>query len=89
MLKAIRRWHWRLLHETWGLPEHESAKHPPVAAHGQRLMQPQLAQRHHGSHANPSFQEQLDREMAREPKVLAGWQRRIGEIVGPHASSER
>ena len=80
MLKAIRQWHQNLLHETWGLPEHEPGKHPPVAAHGQRLAQPHLAQRRLTSRPNPSFQEQLEREKAHEPQVLAEWQRRIGDL---------
>ncbi len=93
MLKAIRQWHRNLLHETWGLPEHEPGKHPPVAAHGQRLAhphlaQPHLAQRHLTSPQNPSFQEQLEREMAREPQVLTEWQRRIGDLFERRTPSE-
>jgi hypothetical protein len=84
MLKAIRQWHQNLLHETWGLPEHESERHPRVAAHGQRLARRRLTSRQ-----NPSFQEQLEREMAHEPQVLTEWQRRIGDLFERRMPSER
>ena len=89
MLKAIRQWHQNLLHETWGLPEHEPGNHPPVAVHGQRLAQSHLAQRRLTSRQNPSFQEQLEREMAHEPQVLTEWQRCIGDLFERRTPSEQ
>jgi hypothetical protein len=80
MLKAISQWHQSLLHEKWGLPEHDGGKHPPVAAHRQHLRQPHRGRHHLTSRQNPSFQEQLEREMAHEPQVLTEWQRRIGTM---------
>ena len=82
MLNTIRHWHWTLLHRVFGLPDHDHTEanaplsavlrsHPPVPAHGQHFAQPH----------QPGFQEQLQREMQREPRVLKGWQNRIGAAV--------
>ncbi len=82
MLKSLRRWHWNLLHRTFGLPDHDHAEpqtplsaalrsHPPVPAHHRR-----------GSHGHtPDLQSQIEREWQREPRVLKGWQLIIRAFV--------
>lgn len=79
MLQVLRQWHWTLLHRVFGLPDRNHTEpgaplsvvlrsHPAVPAHRQHLAQPK----------QPSFQEQLDREMHRQPRILKSWQQAIG-----------
>ena len=82
MLKMLRRWHWNLLHKTFGLSDHDHAEphaplsvvlrsHPPVPAH-----------HHRGGHGHsPGSQSQIEREWQREPRVLKGWQRGIRSFI--------
>jgi hypothetical protein len=90
MLNTIRHWHWTLLHRVFGLPDHDHVEpgtplsavlhpHPPIPAHGKHFAQPK----------QPGFQEQLDREMQRQPLVLKSWQQRIGAAVERQAAKRR
>jgi hypothetical protein len=89
MMKLLRRWHWNLLHKTFGLPDHDHAEptaplsvilhsHPPVPAH-----------HHRGGHGHSSsLQSQLEREMQRQPRILKGWQNGIHAFIGHRTTKE-
>lgn len=80
MLDTIRRWHWILLHRVLGLPDRDHGgphaslsailrSHPVVPAHHRRA----------GYRSHHSVSSQLAREMRRQPRMLRGWQRGIGD----------
>lgn len=75
MLKLLRRWHWNLLHNVFGLADRDHTT--PLAHHS-------MAPAHH-RHANrlpsQSAQAQFEREMRREPTVLRNWQLSIRRFV--------
>ena len=87
MLKLLRRWNETLLHTILGIPYRDHAEpgaplsvvlrsHPPVPAHHRHA-----GSTHHDGMVHEhsqSFQAQLERERRRQPRVLKGWQRRIG-----------
>jgi hypothetical protein len=88
MVNTLRQWHWNLLHRVFGLPDRDHTEpHAPLSA----VLRAHRAVPAHGRHfAQPrklSVQAQLQREMAREPRALKGWQRRIGGLFDQRAGS--
>ena len=95
MLKLLRDWNETLLHSILHIPHREHAEpgvplsvvlrsHPPVPAHHRRVNpahHPHIAHEH-----AQSFQAQLERERRREPRILKGWQRRIGAAFDRHVA---
>lgn len=85
MLKLLLAWNETLLHTILRIPHREHTEpgaplsailrsHPPVAVH--RHLVPLQHRTAHQEHA--SLQAQIERERQRQPRILKGWQRRIG-----------
>jgi hypothetical protein len=96
MLKRLIEWNETLLHKMLRIPHHDHAEpgaplstilrsHPLVPAHHRHLSPVQHPDIR--SAVPRSFQEQLERERRREPRVLTGWQRRIGALFDRHIAN--